>query len=170
MKVISKEEVIEILDIIGDRYTPAANNYTLKNKDFPSFKKLYQYINTPPSLEGQLVGTNALKDSEVEEAIEFFDTILYTMGNILENPIYDSGHNKFEYKYEKIKPLLNTITKALSDKDREIDKQKLDITLINMTKKQYKSKLSAIEEVVNSDNPMSYRLAKVRELLRSDKE
>ena len=46
---MSKEEALDILKIIGDRYTPVANNYTQKNKDFPSFKKLKQYITAQPN-------------------------------------------------------------------------------------------------------------------------
>ena len=68
------------------------------------------------------------------------------------------------------------IKQALQDKDKRI--KELDKS--DTSKEEYminyynemtscELKLNAIEEMLESDNPMSYRLAMIRELLRSDR-
>ena len=152
--MISKKEALKCLTTI--RY---------HNEDIDKYLKLKQYINTPTPLEAQVANATVLEadeqrveSSRVEEAIEK----IMSYGNI------EDGYLHIEY--EPFIPIeyFHTIKQALRDKDREISKQKLDITLINIAKKQLQSKLDKIMGVIYAECNNGEIEYKCEQILRSD--
>lgn len=122
----SKEEVIKNLTTIGKAGYITGSNDLIDTKEWKNVKL---YFNAP------------ILDSEVEEAIEEVDTLA------------EYGAIMMEQKGKEA-PFINTIRKALSDKDRDITELS-DIIIHNneLSDKnilELQSKLDKVREAVNS--------------------
>jgi len=61
-----------------------------------------------------------MTNNDIKRDIEIIDMALYALGNIVQNPIYDSGHSKFEYKYSTIKPLIERVATFIDSKESSV--------------------------------------------------